>query len=245
MLALPWRNDYNNGYLYMTLNTNEFYDVVIPTGFKVANKTQTIDKVDRIINWKKEKIPINLLYEFIEYASYIYNTHKSEFAAGIFYNIDLKEYALLIPRQNISGASVTYDPTNGYIEDMDNWVQLVDLHSHHIMNIGFSSTDDDSDELLGICGNISLVVKKIDRFNWLDFKNNIEMRFTIQDNSYNIDLSDVFEVYNNTVMVDILDKLVIGKSSNEEDEKSIKKCYMPFLSQKEIDNVFDTITNSI
>lgn len=207
-IPLNWTREYINNQLCLSFDSNNFYKITIPTGIYCV-LTEEDKKNCNIINddsiklekgkgkfiWKKTKIPLQLLYDFIRVSAQVYNKYKSEFAAAIFYDTKQDDYMLLFPKQTISGASVTYNVSEGFNEypNKDDLIFLVDMHSHHTMPIGFSSIDDHSDSDLGTFGNISLVIKGIDKFNYTNIKNNVDIRFTIQDVSFDIDLFEVFE----------------------------------------------------
>lgn len=207
-IPLNWTREYINNQLCLSFDNNNFYHVIIPTGMYCV-LTEEDKKNCNIINdnsikleknkgkfiWKKAKIPLQLLYDFIRVSAQIYNKYKSEFAGAIFYDSKQEDYVLLFPEQSISGASVSYNVSEGFnnYPNKDDLIYLIDMHSHHTMSIGFSSIDDHSDSDLGTFGNISLVIKSIDKVNFTNIKNNVDIRFTIQDVTFDIDLFEVFD----------------------------------------------------
>lgn len=214
-IPLPWKSSYSdNNQLILNLDVNDYYKISIPTGFyctnnvniQISNSSNTKkddkepikDSSKVTFIWKKDKIPFELLYKFIRTSADVYNKYKSEFAACIFHDFINNRYELLIPIQKISGASVTYDPIEGFREytNINNMNMVIDMHSHHTMNIGFSSTDDHSDENVGAIGSISLVIKGINNFNFIDPNKSIDIRLNIQGKSYSLPLDYIFDMKN-------------------------------------------------
>lgn len=198
-LPLPWQQIIYNNKMYMFLNSNGFYSINIPTNFYVCNTGSNVDVVDEeppILDWKIEMPPLHLLDEFVKWSAYIYQKYHSEAAALLVWNTSSNSWRITYPYQTISGASVTFDMNNqsGLLTEDD--MIIIDLHSHHTMNIGFSSTDDHSDGTLGAISHISVVLKSIDKMNMLNYNNNFDIRLTVQSTSYVLKIEDVFRDIN-------------------------------------------------
>ena len=200
-IPLPWKSSYtDNNQLVLSLDVNDYYKISIPTGFYCVNKkessSQLKDTSSILFTWKKDPIPLELLYKFVRTSASVYNKYKSEFAACIFHNTKTNKYELLIPIQKISGASVTYNPSDGFKDytDIKDMNMVVDMHSHHTMSIGFSSTDDHSDKEVGALGSISLVIKSINSFNFIDPDKSVDIRLNIQGKFYNLNLKCLFDI---------------------------------------------------
>lgn len=201
-IPLPWKRKYIENQLILELDPNNYYKISVPTGFYCTLDKKEINSNEPLITkikfeWKKNKIPIDLLFDFVKASAKVYNKYKSEFAACIFHNTKTDDYELLIPFQTVSGGSVTYSPSEGFsvYNDIENMNCVVDLHSHHTMGIGFSSTDNHSDGIIGAIGSVSLVIKKIDSFNFIDPDKSVDIRFTIQGKNYELKLEDVFDMH--------------------------------------------------
>lgn len=194
-IPLPWEPIYCNNRMYMMLNTNPYYVINVPTDFYVISDKNGDSSAEDLplIDWKIDKPSYALLDNFIKEAVEAYYTFKSEFAAVIVYNINTDKHRIVYPHQNISGGSVSYNPDDLELDKDE--VILIDLHSHHVMNIGFSSTDDHSDNLLGAISHISVILKGIQSFNFLNYDNNFDIRLTVQGNHYPLKLKDCFELF--------------------------------------------------
>ena len=230
-IPLSWKSIYINNQLCMHIDLNEYYSITVPTGFYIANVKDNvkgeIDISRPIFKWKKErKIPFDCLETFLRTAVNVYRKYKSEFAGCIFHNTKKDWYEVLIPKQNISSTSVEYSPSDGFshYEDMEDKNLIVDMHSHHVMGIGFSSTDNYSDSIIGAVGSISLVVKNIDKFNLVDFNKSVDIRVNIQGKSYPILIEDIFDT------TDGLFNL------------SVNKCIEKKNNEKKISNIPSSLT---
>ena len=260
-LPLPWKKKYINNQLILSLDTNEYYSIDVPTGFYcVLDKDEVNDDSKKAIKslqftWKKNKVPMDFLYRFVKTSAKVYEKYKSEFAACIFHNTKTDEYDLLVPFQTISGSSVTYSPSDGFdvyndIEDMN---CVVDLHSHHTMTIGFSSTDNHSDDIIGALGSISLVIKGINAFNFIDPDKSVDIRLTIQGKHYPLKLKDIFDMSDE--LFEFADKDFIKKEKPVSDVvltplskpitvNSSEKEYS-FSNKTDSFNKFDFLPNSV
>ena len=105
---------------------------------------------------KIPKIPRALIDELIALDRGVYTRSKGEFYAAICYNFIDEKYYIRIPKQEISGASVTFDK----IVDSENEVMVLDHHSHNVMSAFFSGTDNGDDamaklKISAVFGNIT------------------------------------------------------------------------------------------
>lgn len=194
-LPLAWQQIVYNNKMYMFLNSNGFYSINIPTNFYVCNgnNVEVVEEEPPILDWKIEMPPLYLLDEFVKWSAYIYQNYRSEAAALLVWNIATSSWRITYPYQTISGASVTFDMNNqsGLLAADD--VIIIDLHSHHTMTIGFSSTDDHSDGTLGAISHISVVLKGINSMDVLNYNKNFDIRLTVQSTSYPLKIEDVFK----------------------------------------------------
>lgn len=194
-LPLTWQQVLYRNRMYMFLNSNDFYSINIPTNFYITNSNITSSIVDEeppIIDWKIDMPSISLLHDFIKWSVIIYNRYHSEAAALLVYNNERNSWRIVYPNQVINGASVTIDMDNQSRLLLSEETVIVDLHSHHTMNIGFSSTDDHSDSILGAISHISIVLKNINSMDMLNYDRNFEVRLTVQGTSYPLKIEDVF-----------------------------------------------------
>lgn len=100
-------------------------------------------KYEESLELKIPKIPRSLIDELIALDRGVYTRSKGEFYAAICYNFVDEKYHIRIPKQEISGASVTFDK----IVDSENEVMVLDHHSHNVMGAFFSGTDNNDDAM--------------------------------------------------------------------------------------------------
>lgn len=88
-----------------------------------------------------KKIPINILLQLQDFFKEVYDEYKSEVFAFIVKHRKTDEYKVVVPKQTVSSAHVSYET------EIDNDYQLIaNVHSHHTMGAFFSGTDDDDDK---------------------------------------------------------------------------------------------------
>lgn len=172
--------------VYLTGETNTM-TLNINTGYTVAPKVLLEKSALPVIEWKIPKPHINYLIDFFKRAAYIYNLYHSEMEIFMLWNTKTKSHTLYIPQQVVSGAHVTF----GW-ELPEDCVLMFELHSHHTMGITFSSTDDTNDSSLDILPHISCVLKNIDKMNFLNFNNNVDVRLSYLGNKIMLKLEDLF-----------------------------------------------------
>ena len=102
------------------------------------------------------KIPLSLLYSTVNFFREIYKKMKSEVYVQFYYDVKEEEYILHCPDQTVSGASVNYKNDEEY--QNDNFVLVLEMHSHGSMGAFFSGTDDKdekADRFFGVVGHVS------------------------------------------------------------------------------------------
>jgi len=111
-----------------------------------------------------KKIDIKLLLQSYLFFREVYNRYQTEAFSFVVKNRKTNEISLYIPHQVISGSNVTYSIDNEFDKDYE---ILINLHSHHIMPISFSSTDDEDDKNQT---TISGVLKNLNNNPSIDFR---------------------------------------------------------------------------
>lgn len=128
------------------------------------------------------KIPISLLVSILTFFAKVYEIHKTEAAALIVWNPEIKKFEVEIPEQEISGASARWSREYLSLPEYKK-VPVMELHSHPWGNSASPSGIDDGDEvkqfgLFGVCGNI---------------EQNINIRATNNGSELKLKLFDTFE----------------------------------------------------
>lgn len=104
--------------------------------------------------WAIPKPDISLLYDLMALNKAVLKKYSSEVFAPIVYDTVTKKYSIVVPKQTVSGAHVTYDK----VVYPENTIQVIDHHSHANMGAFFSGTDDGDDKQVRF--KISIVIGK-------------------------------------------------------------------------------------
>jgi proteasome lid subunit RPN8/RPN11 len=152
--------------------------------------------------WFIKKPSINILDKILFINKELFNKYQTEFYIPIYWNIKNKEYEIIMPKQSVNSASVTFE----YIQD-PNLILVIDLHSHGNMSAFFSSTDDTNDSTRF---KLSMVIGKND---------NIVSRMVINSIAYSIDVNEIF---NSKERIDF-DKIKFRSNKLEIKRPKIKK----------------------
>ena len=88
------------------------------------------------------KIPTRLIGNIVGFFKKVYEIHKSEAVALIFYNKDKKRYRILVPDQEVSFSSIDYDSK----QTIKDYVLVSSIHSHASMSAFHSGTDISDEE---------------------------------------------------------------------------------------------------
>ncbi len=109
-------------------------------------------------NYKLPKLPKSMLLAIVEFFRDIMRKMRgSEVMVQIWWDKEKEEYSLYVPEQKVSGATIDFQHSKDLQED-ENKVWVLDIHSHNTMGAFFSGTDS-SDEVstrvFGVIGTIS------------------------------------------------------------------------------------------
>jgi PRTRC genetic system protein A len=114
---------------------------------KTMNLIDSIIKVDKIsiLNdvqetaiLKVEKIPRVSFSKIVKFYKDIYTKYFAEAVVLLYYNPERKWYKLVIPNQQVSGASANYEN----LRTIENYQLIGTIHSHGSMSAWHSTTDD-------------------------------------------------------------------------------------------------------
>jgi PRTRC genetic system protein A len=104
------------------------------------------------------KIPKVLLEQTISFFKSICAKIKAEAYVQFVYNANTKEYRVICPKQEVTGARVSYAPT--ILEEGE--LLVCEIHSHNTMDAFFSSIDDEDetnrgDRFFGVIGKLDSI----------------------------------------------------------------------------------------
>lgn len=110
------------------------------------------------------KIPWRIMSQILAFFKEVYNQHKSEVYASVWWNPEEQQYTVHIPEQRVTGASVHH--TQDHDKD-NNLIHVLDIHSHASMAAFFSSVDDSdeqrADRFYGVVGKLD---REIPMWKW-------------------------------------------------------------------------------
>ena len=138
--------------------------------------------------WSIPKPNISFLYDLMALNKAVLNKYQSEVFAPLVFNVVTRKYEIVVPKQVVSGAHVTYDK----ITYPKNTIQVIDHHSHASMGAFFSGTDDADDKQVRF--KISIVIGKNNTAN-----PEIKARLTINGNFVNVNVDSLFSRSNNNI----------------------------------------------
>lgn len=181
-----------NDVLYYCDETSLFKINIKLMDLKPFKDIKTITPDKPILEFKMPKPPVELLYDFFRKAADVYSIYKSEMEGLIVWNSESQTYYIKYPKQKATAATCNFEWTGAFTEHE---CLIVDCHSHHTMTIAFSGTDNNCDGPLGLLlPHVSLVVKGIDKFNWINPDENVSIRISYMGKTINIKIADVFDV---------------------------------------------------
>lgn len=143
------------------------------------------------------KINIKLLLQSYLFFQEVYNKYHAEAFSFIVRNRNTDEISVYIPHQVISGAIVTYSIDDEINEDYE---ILINLHSHHVMTISFSVTDDEDDKNQTTISGVLRNLKNDPLFDFRVWSINKFLNLSINDifntNNVNITLEEYLKYSN-------------------------------------------------
>ncbi|HWJ80503.1 MAG TPA: hypothetical protein VNR61_20765 [Niallia sp.] len=110
---------------------------------------------------KKRKIPFQILLDFIHISKHFSNKYGTEVFANIYYDCDLQEFFMDIPKQRVSRylVTITEEPHETVLRLFERrYIKVMEIHSHHVLSPTPSKIDDDNQRapiLYAIVGNIN------------------------------------------------------------------------------------------
>ena len=106
------------------------------------------------------QIPRQLIGQLIAFfRGFMGSDHEYEALAQIYWDRETEEFAVHIPKQTASKASIHADMRNNTLPD-DRYLHYADVHSHNSMAAKFSCTDDHDERPTGLY----IVIGRLDRF---------------------------------------------------------------------------------
>ncbi len=106
------------------------------------------------------QIPRRIIGQLIAFfRGFMGSDHEYEALAQIYWDRETEEFAVHIPKQTASKASIHADMRNNTLPD-DRYLHYADVHSHNSMAAKFSCTDDHDERPTGLY----IVIGRLDRF---------------------------------------------------------------------------------
>ena len=178
----------HEGALYGVLKTTAY------TFYKRSNIqiTPLLDPAIKLKSfvWNIPRPNILVLYKFLNAAVEVYKKNKTELAVFVLYDTVNKEYVLHYPVQTVSSGGCKFE----YSDTLPNTIMVLDMHSHHTMGAFYSGTDDDDDKKISqLVPHLSIVVGKINSFNFTDLKDNVKIRMSFNGEFENLTIEDIFD----------------------------------------------------
>ena len=138
-----------SGNIYQTnegnyrLIDNKLYTAVA----KISEYKPEIKLKESLGEIKLPLIPNELFEKIKHFFQEVYKKHKSEVAILLWYNFEIEDWKIEVPKQTVSGSSVNYNRDKEISDTLtnDGYVCVGSIHSHCEMG-AFHSGTDDSDE---------------------------------------------------------------------------------------------------
>lgn len=185
----------NDGRIYSTRD-NLFGRLVVK-----AHHVPTLDKIEEGFKFYLPKIPGSMLSIVISFFNAYWNDkEQNEVMVRIVYDTLEKEYLFDCPNQHVTWGSV-HAPTCGINFPEPRYIDLMHIHSHHILPAVFSETDDANElkyRLYMVVGNMSASIPDMKlrvghnrSFIYLPLEAIFDMSsFTLQNSSYPVEWND-------------------------------------------------------
>jgi PRTRC genetic system protein A len=159
------------------------------------------------------KIPMDMLQQVIAFfRSYIRKGSVVEAMANLFWDRQEEKYAIHVPEQVVSKASVKAAPSE---LDDERYLHVADIHSHNTMSAKFSITDNEDEKAT----RLYIVIGKLDRF----FPE-INARISNGGKFHQIDPSDILEVMEMIYPSEWHSRVTIAKDISKEDADGFTEC---------------------
>jgi PRTRC genetic system protein A len=125
---------------------------ISPDGVEIPTLTDTLQAG---IYLTVPKIPWTHIESILAFFKAVYEKHKSEAYASVWFDPVDKTYSVHIPEQTITGASVKHEQDH---DSAGNMIHVLDIHSHASMSAFFSGGDDADEQraerFYGVVGNL-------------------------------------------------------------------------------------------
>lgn len=102
-----------------------------------VDKISFLDDLPSFASIDIEKIPVGIFGKIIGFFKKIYEMYKSESIVLLYYNKDKNSFKIQVPEQEVSGASLSYQPC----QSLKDHILIGSIHSHANMSAFHSGTD--------------------------------------------------------------------------------------------------------
>ncbi len=162
-----------DGLLYEIRET-DYLQVIVPQPEVVE-----LEPVPVGVTLKLPKIPGELLAQAIAFFRY-FTELRVEASVNIVWNRETESYSQVCPEQTVSEMEAVV-----HYPEVTNQLMVVELHSHHVMEAGFSPKDDFHDQFLRVYGVFGRLDQPIPAF---------EFRAGFNGQHYPVHVADLFEL---------------------------------------------------
>lgn len=102
----------------------------------------TLEPVNKMARMHIPRLPVEKVAAVLAFLRAVYDKHKSEGMVLIFFDKKTKQFAIIPPKQKVSGASISYERDSVQIEGYD---LIGTIHSHANFSAFHSGTDHDDE----------------------------------------------------------------------------------------------------
>lgn len=115
----------------------------IGTFTTAVNKVKEFEQLRNKFTFSLPKIPMEILQKVMSFFKQLSDKYQFEALVHILYDKENKEYVIKVPKQKISHISVNHELDEPYPE---NFIHVMDIHSHNSMPAVFSEIDNDDEK---------------------------------------------------------------------------------------------------
>jgi len=177
------------------------------------------------------KPPISEFAKILEIFKYINNKNRSELCINVYFNIKTSNFYLDILNQYTNPIKIEYE-YNSELENSDNYIRYLQIHSHNTMPAKFSSTDNIDEKFSQLC--YYGVVGKINSNS--EFYNvDTSFRFWTGIDFVSVDLSTVFntgiaQIKLHPTIIEKLDQIIESSKIKDMETKTDLISYETLLN---------------
>lgn len=181
-----------------------------------VTRTQDVEELDPIVpcfRMRLPKIPMDMLQQVITFfRSYIQKDSVVEAMVNLLWDRQDEKYAIHVPEQVVSKASVKAAPSG---LDDERYLHVADIHSHNTMSAKFSITDNEDEKAT----RLYIVIGRLDKY----FPE-INARISNGGKFHQIDPSDSLEGIKASYPGEWHSRVTITRDTPKEDASDFMEC---------------------